>query len=98
MNSPMTSAPATSATACVRLVSGQVRGGEGAEPGIVHACQCRIVGDVAIERGQASEVRTVEGVLSELRYLSAEVMEVGIITSRALPHHAGQYVQVHFNG
>ena len=39
-------------TCCVRLVSGEVRGGEGSEPGIVHACQCRIVGDAVIERGQ----------------------------------------------
>jgi 3-phenylpropionate/trans-cinnamate dioxygenase ferredoxin reductase subunit len=85
-------------TCCVRLVSGEVRGGEGSEPGIVHACQCRIVGDAVIERGQPSGVRTVEGVLSSLRPLSAEVIEVGIRTDRALPHHAGQYVQVRFSG
>src|SRR2546429_9989133 len=30
-------------TCCVRLVSGEVRGGEGSEPGIVHAVQGRIV-------------------------------------------------------
>jgi NAD(P)H-flavin reductase/ferredoxin len=85
-------------TCCVRLVSGEVRGGEGAEPGIVHACQGRIVGDAVIERGQSSDVRTVEGVLSSLRPLSPEVMEVGIRTNRALPYHAGQYAQVCFSG
>jgi NAD(P)H-flavin reductase/ferredoxin len=85
-------------TCCVRLVSGEVRGGEGSEPGIVHACQCRIVGDAVIEMGQPSGVRTVEGVLSSLRPLSHEAMEVGITTDRALPYHAGQYVQVSFNG
>jgi NAD(P)H-flavin reductase/ferredoxin len=85
-------------TCCVRLVSGEVRGGEGSEPGIVHACQCRIVGDAVIERGQPSGVRTVEGVLSSLRPLSPEVMEVGIRTRRALPYHAGQYAQVRFSG
>ncbi len=85
-------------TCCVRLVSGEVKGGEGAEPGIVHACQCRIVGDVVVERKEPSGVRTVEGVLSSLRPLSPEVMEVGIRTDRALPYHAGQYVQVHFKG
>jgi 3-phenylpropionate/trans-cinnamate dioxygenase ferredoxin reductase subunit len=85
-------------TCCVRLVSGQVRGGEGSEPGIVHACQCRIMGDVVIERGQASGFRTVEGVLTALRPLSPDVMEVGITTNRALPYHAGQYAQVRFNG
>jgi NAD(P)H-flavin reductase/ferredoxin len=85
-------------TCCVRLVSGQVRGGEGSEPGVVHACQCRIVGDAVIERGQPSGVRTVQGVVSSLRPLSAEVMEVGIRTDHALPYHAGQYVQVRFRG
>jgi 3-phenylpropionate/trans-cinnamate dioxygenase ferredoxin reductase subunit len=85
-------------TCCVRLVSGEVRGGEGAEPGIVHACQCRIVGDAVIESGQPSCVRTVEGVLTSLHLLSREVMEVGIRTDRALPYRAGQYVQVRFSG
>jgi NAD(P)H-flavin reductase/ferredoxin len=85
-------------TCCVRLVSGNVRGGEGAEPGIVHACQCRIVGDVVIEKSTPSIARTVGGVLNSLRPLSSDVIEVGITTDRALPHHAGQYAQVRFNG
>src|SRR5262245_15833021 len=85
-------------TCCVRLVSGEVRGGEGSEPDIVHACQCRIVGDAVLENNQQSDVRTVEGVLTSLRPLSREVMEVGIKTNQALPYHAGQYAQVCFNG
>jgi NAD(P)H-flavin reductase/ferredoxin len=85
-------------TCCVRLVSGKVRGGEGSEPGIVHACQCRIVGDVVVQKEQSSGVRTVEGVLSSLRALSPEVMEVGIRTNRALPYHPGQYAQLRFAG
>lgn len=85
-------------TCCVRLVSGEVRGGEGSEPGIVHACQCRIVGDAVIEKGLPSDVRTVRGVLKSLRPLSADVMEVGIRTDGALPHLAGQYAQLHFRG
>jgi len=85
-------------TCCVRLVSGEVRGGEGSAPGIVHACQCRIVGDAVIDSGQPSGVRTVEGVLSSLLPLSPEVMEVGIRTDRAMPYHAGQYAQVRFSG
>jgi NAD(P)H-flavin reductase/ferredoxin len=85
-------------TCCVRLVSGKVRGGEGSEPGIVHACQCRIVGDAVIERGEPPGVRTVESVLSSLRPLSREVIEVGIRTDRALPYLAGQYAQVRFSG
>ncbi|MFA5956223.1 2Fe-2S iron-sulfur cluster-binding protein [Hyphomicrobium sp.] len=85
-------------TCCVQLVAGEVKGGEGSEPGVVHACQCRIVGEAVIERGRPTDVRTVDGVLSTLRPLSSDVMEVGIKTDRALPHHAGQYAQVRFNG
>jgi 3-phenylpropionate/trans-cinnamate dioxygenase ferredoxin reductase subunit len=85
-------------TCCVRLISGEVRGGEGSEPGIVHACQCRIIGDAVVERSETSGLRTVDGVLSSLRPLSKDVMEVGIRTDRALPYHAGQYAQVRFSG
>ncbi|WP_295556157.1 2Fe-2S iron-sulfur cluster binding domain-containing protein [uncultured Hyphomicrobium sp.] len=85
-------------TCCVRLVSGEVHGGEGSEPGIVHACQCRIVGDIEIERDRQSNVRGVEGVLRSLRALSRDVIEVGIKTDRALPCLAGQYARVHFKG
>lgn len=84
-------------TCCVRLLSGDVRGGQGSEPGVIHACQSRIIGDVVIEKGQ-SDVRTVQGVLISLRPLARDIMEVGIRTNRALPYLAGQYAQVHFDG
>jgi 3-phenylpropionate/trans-cinnamate dioxygenase ferredoxin reductase subunit len=85
-------------TCCVRLVSGHVRGGEGAEPGIVHACQCRIVGPADIETAKAPQVRAVEGVLRSLTPLSPQVIEVCIRTDRALPYLPGQYAQVRFSG
>ena len=85
-------------TCCVRLVSGDVQGGEGSEPGIVHACQCRIAGNAVFETCQTAGVRTVEGTLGSLRALSPDVMEVGIRTGRALPYHAGQYAQLRFAG
>lgn len=85
-------------TCCVRLVSGEVHGGEGSEAGIVHACQCRIVGDVVVEKGQAPAVRTVDGVLSSIVPLSSEAVEVRIKTDQALHYHAGQYAQVQFGG
>lgn len=85
-------------TCCVRLVSGAVQGGQGSEPGIVHACQCRISNDAVIESRDPSPVLIVDGTLSSLRKPSPEVMEVGITTDSTLPHHAGQYVQVRFDG
>lgn len=85
-------------TCCVQLVSGDVHGGRGAEAGIVHACQCRIVADAVIEKRRQSDVRIVEGVVTSLLPLSREVIEVGLRTNRALPHHPGQYAQVCFKG
>ena len=85
-------------TCCVRLVSGEVQGGEGSEPGIVHACQCRVAGNAEIATEQRSEVRTVEGVVNSLHPLSSEVMEVEIRMDQALPYLAGQYAQVRFSG
>lgn len=86
-------------TCCVRLVAGSVDGGAGSEPGIVHACQCRIAAEAAFERETAvRRTRTVGGVVSSLRALSPEVLEVGISTERALPYLAGQYVKVAFEG
>jgi NAD(P)H-flavin reductase/ferredoxin len=85
-------------TCCVRLVSGEVKGGEGSEPGIVHACQCRVVGNAEIATEQRSGIRTVEGVVNSLHPLSSEVMEVEIRMDRALPYLAGQYAQVRFSG
>lgn len=85
-------------TCCLRLVSGRVSGGEGSEPDIRHACQCRIAGDAVLETGQAAPVRSVDGVLTSLLARSPDVLEISIRTRNALPYHAGQYVQVRFDG
>lgn len=85
-------------TCCIRVTAGSVTGGDGAEPGIVHACQARIAGDATFDSGQPSGVRSVNGVLRSLRPLSAEVVELGITTDNALPYLAGQYAQVRFKG
>lgn len=85
-------------TCCVRLIAGEVGGGAGAEPGVVHACQSRIVGDVVIEAGRRPSTRSVSGIVTSLRPLSPEVMEVGLSTGRAFPYLPGQYAQVQFKG
>ncbi|MGD9805687.1 MAG: 2Fe-2S iron-sulfur cluster-binding protein [Hyphomicrobiaceae bacterium] len=82
---------------CVRLVGGDVQGGQGTEPGVIHACQCRVIADAVIEKNRTSDIRTVEGELISLRPLSNDVMEVGIQTNRALLYHPGQYAHVSFN-
>ncbi len=82
----------------LRLVAGDVHGGEGSEPGVVHACQSRIVGDAVLKKNESSGVRTVDGQLSGLRRLSGEVMEVRVLARQTLPYHPGQYVRLGFEG
>lgn len=83
---------------CVRLVEGQVAGGEGTEPGVIHACQGRVIADAVIEPLERSSMRTVQGRVSSLRRVSQEVVEVGIRTDTAFPYLAGQYAQIQFRG
>lgn len=85
-------------TCCVRVVSGAFHGGDGSEPGVVHACQCRIAGDAVVERGDVPAVRSVGGILRVLKPLSAEVIEAGIVPERAMLYRPGQYIQVQFDG
>ncbi len=85
-------------TCCIQVVSGRVTGGEGAEPGTVHACQCRITGDAVLERRRIMDVREVDGVVTSLHPLSADVMEVGVATEHPLLYLPGQYAQVRFRG
>ncbi len=85
-------------TCRVRLVAGDVEGGEGSEPDVVHACQCRIAGDVVVATKRTSGVRSVAGIVSALRPVSAEVVEVGIKVDRAMPYLPGQYAQLSFSG
>lgn len=82
----------------VRLLAGDVAGGRGSEPGVVHACQSRIAGDAVLETATRTRTRTVEGTLSVLRPATSEVFEIGIRTDRPLPHLPGQYAQIRFSG
>lgn len=85
-------------TCCVRLLEGKVHGGEGSEPGIIHACQSRIIDDIVVEPRQMASLKTVQGTVISLRRASSDVMEVGIRTAYAFPYLAGQYAQVRFKG
>lgn len=85
-------------TCCVRLVEGRVSGGAGTEPGVIHACQSRLIADAVVESIQRADARTVQAVVSSLRRASHEVMEVGIRTEPAFPYIAGQYAQIRFQG
>jgi NAD(P)H-flavin reductase len=55
-------------------------------------------GPATVEEIESKPVRSVDGEITAMRALSRDVVEVGIATDRALPHHPGQYAQVQFDG
>jgi 3-phenylpropionate/trans-cinnamate dioxygenase ferredoxin reductase subunit len=85
-------------TCVVKLTAGQVQGGAGSERGCIHACQSRVIGDIAIEMREQPNLKTVRGVVASLRNLSAEVVQLEIRVAQALPYLAGQYAQLRFAG
>ncbi|HVY57145.1 MAG TPA: 2Fe-2S iron-sulfur cluster binding domain-containing protein [Xanthobacteraceae bacterium] len=82
----------------VRLLEGLVYGGEGPEPGAIHACRSRIVSDLKVAVEQMPRVSSISGRVLAVAPLSPDVVEVEIEPSRPLPYLPGQCVQVQFRG
>jgi 3-phenylpropionate/trans-cinnamate dioxygenase ferredoxin reductase subunit len=82
----------------VRVLAGRCVGGVGGDPGIVHACQSRIVSDLKIEVEDVPDVVTVSGRVAELTLRAPDVMEVGIELQRPLKYLPGQYCSLRFRG
>ena len=85
--------------ACLtKVVSGSTILGETAVPGMVHACQARILSNLAIEAEEAPEISFAEGRVSALRRLGPDVVEVSIEPEKRLLHLPGQYFNFKFGG
>ena len=85
-------------TCRVRVLSGHTFGGASTDPGVVHACQCRIVSDLAIAVDEMPETMETQGQLRELNRIAPDVFEVAVETAEPLTHLPGQYVNFQFRG
>ncbi len=85
-------------TCLTKIVRGSTILGETAVPGMVHACQARILSDLDIEAEEAPEITFADGRVSALRRLAPDVVEVSIEPERRLPHLPGQYFNLKFGG
>ncbi len=81
-----------------KVVRGSTILGETAVPGMVHACQARILSDLHIEAEEAPEIAFSEGRVSALRRLAPDVVEMTIEPERRLTHRPGQYFNFKFGG
>src|SRR5579884_1395413 len=53
-------------TCRVRVVGGRCWGGEAEEPGVVHACQTRVISDLSIEMEEALDLMETSGRVAEI--------------------------------
>jgi 3-phenylpropionate/trans-cinnamate dioxygenase ferredoxin reductase subunit len=82
----------------VTIIEGQVYGGECSEPGMVLACQCRVISDVVVAVEDVPEVITSTGLVTGISALAADVVEVRIEPSRVVEYLPGQYFRLRFRG
>ena len=82
----------------VRLVEGRVFGGH--EPGddMIHACQARIVSDIAILTEDAPDPLTVSGHVADIVRLAPDIVGVAIEVPKPLSFLPGQFCKLQFRG
>jgi CDP-4-dehydro-6-deoxyglucose reductase, E3 len=81
-----------------KVVQGSTILGETPVPGMVHACQARILSDIKIETEQVPAAVFAEGRVASLRELAPDVVEVSIEPDRRLTYRPGQYFKFRFRG
>ncbi len=85
--------------ACVaRVKQGITLGGEGREPGMIHACQARVFSDLSLEVEALPPVVRVKGSVTALADLAEDIVEVTIALERPFVMYPGQYCKLAFRG
>jgi 3-phenylpropionate/trans-cinnamate dioxygenase ferredoxin reductase subunit len=85
-------------TCRVRVVNGLAIGGECDEPGVVRACQSRVISDLQLEVEALPEIRMVAGEVSAIRNRAPDIVEIDIEPARPIMYLPGQYLRVQFRG
>jgi NAD(P)H-flavin reductase/ferredoxin len=88
----------TCGTCMVQVVKGQTVCGETYTPGLVHACQARVVSDLEVEIEDVPEIGTTRARLAGLRKLAPDVIELTIAPEKSVAYLPGQYFRFAFNG
>jgi NAD(P)H-flavin reductase len=82
----------------VRLVDGQVYGGHSPGDEMIHACQARIVSDLAISIEAAPEPVALTAEVAQTVQLAPDVVGVDIELPKPLDYLPGQYCKLQFQG
>ena len=85
-------------TCRVRLVEGEVEGGQAGESGYVLACQCAVRSDILIALEDVPPVEQVSAYVKSIDFVCDDVVEVTLVPSRELRYLPGQYCRFRFAG
>jgi 3-phenylpropionate/trans-cinnamate dioxygenase ferredoxin reductase subunit len=85
-------------TCLVRVEAGRTIGGDTAEPGVVHACQARVLTDLDVSFREPLPVVEIDGEVAGLRLIGADVAEVVIRLAAPFAMRPGQYCKTTFKG
>ncbi len=82
----------------VRILDGDLLGGETTQRGVVHACQARVFSNVRLRYEKMPAVRKIAGELVRIDRLAADVRGLTIRLRERANHRPGQYYRVKFRG
>ena len=85
-------------TCRVRVIAGHCLADANDNPGVVHACQTRIISDVQIAAEKLPSIMEASGRIVDLIDVAPEVVEVCIESSHRIGYIPGQYLSVRFRG
>lgn len=85
-------------TCRVRVIDGNCLADANENPGVVHACQARIISDVQIAVEKLPSIMEVSGRIVDLIDVAPDVIEVCIESSHAIDYIPGQYFSIRFRG
>jgi CDP-4-dehydro-6-deoxyglucose reductase, E3 len=88
----------TCGTCMVQVAKGQTVCGETHTPGLVHACQARVVTDLQVEMEEVPDIDTTPARLTGIRKLAPDILELRIAPERSVTYLPGQYFRFAFNG
>ena len=82
----------------VRVLEGELLGGETPQRGTVHACQARVFSDVRLRYDKLPAVRKFAGTLVNIEQLASDIRGVTIRLKERATHRPGQYYRFRFRG
>jgi NAD(P)H-flavin reductase/ferredoxin len=82
----------------VRLVKGQVFGGQQDDDGMIHACQARVISDIEVVAEPVPDQVSISARVAAIAGLAPDVVGVDVELTKPLHYLPGQFCKLQFQG